>query len=70
MFICIIKQIPAEELSGFYFVSMSKSFSIMFALTLNILFFCQRQGFSTTVLKDSVRELRYKIDIFIWVLAH
>ena len=27
-------------------------------------------GFSITVLKDSVRELRYKINIFIWELAH
>ena len=30
----------------------------------------QTAGFSTTVLKDSVRVLRYKLDIFIWELAH
>ena len=28
------------------------------------------EGFSATVLKDSVRGLRYKIGNFIWVLAH
>jgi hypothetical protein len=32
--------------------------------------FVKSRGFSMTVLKDSVRGLRYKIGIFIWELAH
>jgi hypothetical protein len=35
-----------------------------------MVFLGKAEGFSTTELKDSVRGLRYKIDIFIWVLAH